>query len=44
MDIVVRVNLIGTFRFWDEDEDENEYETWLPVFSENTEKIYKPDN
>ena len=31
---------IGTFRFYDEDE--NEYEFWLPVFSENTTEIYNP--
>ena len=31
----------GTFRFWDEDE--NEYGIWLPAFSENTEKFYSPD-
>ena len=33
---------LGTFRF--QDEDENEYEIWLPVFSEKTEKIYNPDD
>ena len=31
---------IGTFRFYDKDE--NEYESWLPVFSENTKEIYNP--
>ena len=25
---------LGTFRF--QDEDDNEYEIWLPIFSENT--------
>ena len=30
--------LIGTFRFYDEDE----YEFWLPVFSENTKEINNP--
>ena len=25
-------------------EDENEYEIWLPVFSENTWKIYNTDD
>ena len=34
--------IIGTFRF--SNDDENEYELWLPVFSENTLKIYNPDN
>ena len=31
---------IESFRFYDEDE--NEYEFWLPVFSENTKEIYNP--
>ena len=31
---------IESFRFYDEDE--NEYEFWLPVFSENTKDIYNP--
>jgi len=38
MQIMLAVLMLGTFRFWDE----NEYEIWLPVFSENTEKFYSP--
>ena len=31
-----------TFRFWGEDE--NVHEIWVPVFKENTEKIYNADD
>ena len=33
---------LGTFRFLDADE--NEYEIWLPVFTENSYKICNPDD
>ena len=37
--LLVIYTLIGTFRFYEE---ENEYEIRLPVFDENTLKIYNP--
>ena len=38
--VAVDITSLGTFRFYDEED--NEYEFSLPVFSENTKEVYNP--